>query len=445
MSRTLLERLRGSGSGAVLARGSLGSFTVKAAGLVIALLPQLLLTRLMGASSYGIYTVALNWVWVLLVLAKFGQDTTRVRFLAAYRAAGDWSSFRGLLRWSSWTVLAVSLIIGLALAAIVLSFGGRIGGELRAALLAGCLLLPVLALVSLNAAALQSLRKVVAAETPRLLNHVLLVALALAALLLPGFIFSGAVVILLTTLANLGALAVGWAILRRGIPAAGHLATPVLHTRLWLGVGLGMLAVSGQFLIMNRVDILMLKFFVPAADVGVYGIAVRVAALVPFGLDAVSMIAAPMVSELWSAKKKEELRRVVHLAVSWSALISFGIFAIVALAGKHLLGMFGPEFPGGYIPLVILGAGQLFNALTGPSGLLLTMTGRERQLAGLLSLALLLNAALNWMLIPVWGVVGAAAATSCVTVLWNAVAVVVIRRQLGIFCVLGLSGLKPKE
>ncbi|MCE5270254.1 polysaccharide biosynthesis C-terminal domain-containing protein [bacterium] len=440
-----LRRLRGSGTGALLARGSLAAFTVKSAGIGLALLPQLILTRLMGASRYGVYVVALNWVWVLVVFGKLGQDTSRVRFLSSCQSLGDWGAFRGLLRWSAATVLAVSCLLGLGLALTVQIAGARIPEELGRALLAGGALLPVLTLTALNASALQAVKKVAASDTPRLAGHGALALLAAGAIFAPGFDFSPAAVMGLTFASNFLALGLGLVLLRRSLPSQALSAAPVYHPHAWLGLGLAMLAVNGQFLILNRIDILMLKFFVPDATVGVYGIAVRLAAAVPFGLDAISMIAAPLVAQLYAEKRTVELRRVVHLAVSWSALLSSAIFLALVIGGKIWLGVFGPEFPGGYVPLVILCTGQLFNALTGPSGLLLTMTGLERKLAVLIGLALPANALLNWLLIPPLGAAGAALATCTVTVGWNTVAVILIRRKLRLWCVFGLSGRTPRE
>lgn len=435
-----LRRLRGPGAGALLARGSLVSFIVKSAGILLALLPQLVLTRLMGAARYGVYTVALNWIWVLAVFGKFGQDTARVRFLASFQSLGDWGAFRGLLRWSTATVLGISCLMGLGIVIFVQAAGDRISVEMARSLLLGGALLPVLTLLALNSAALQSVKRVAAAETPRLSGHIVLALLAGAAMLVPGFAFSPSEVMGLTLAANIVSLGLGIIILRRSLPQAVLSAHPTYTPRLWTAVGLAMLAVNGQFLVLSRIDILMLKFFVTDSEVGIYSIASRLALAVPFGLDVVSMIAAPLVSQLYTEKRFNELHRVVHLAVSWSAMISFAIFIVLSAGGNLWLGLFGPAFPAGRLPLVILCAGQLVNALTGPCGLLLTMTGRERQLAILISLALLANAALNWLLIPKMGSNGAALATCAVTVGWNVAAVILIRRSLGLWCVWGLSG-----
>ncbi|MFH1070969.1 MAG: polysaccharide biosynthesis C-terminal domain-containing protein, partial [Candidatus Glassbacteria bacterium] len=228
--------------------------------------------------------------------------------------------------------------------------------------------------------------------------------------------------------------------LARSLPEEARSAEPVYRRREWVAVGAGMLFVSGQYLIFNRVDIMMLEPMAGKAAAGVYSAAVRLAWLVSFFVQAVSVIAAPLIAELHAGNRRLELERMVHLTVNVSSACSAAAFAALVVGGKFALGVFGPEFTTGYHALVILCAAQFFNAVTGPSGFLLTMTGHERLLGGLLSVALALNALLNFILIPQYGMEGAAAATGISTIFWNALAAVLIHRKLGIIPVIGLSG-----
>ena len=82
------------------------------------------------------------------------------------------------------------------------------------------------------------------------------------------------------------------------------------------------------------------------------------------------------------------------------------------LAGQNILHIFGQEFIAGWLPLVILAGGQLVNAGTGGIAYILIMSGHQyHKLFGDL-LLVILNILLNIYLIPRWGLVGAAVATS---------------------------------
>jgi O-antigen/teichoic acid export membrane protein len=82
--------------------------------------------------------------------------------------------------------------------------------------------------------------------------------------------------------------------------------------------------------------------------------------------------------------------------------------------------------------LVILAAGQLVNALVGPVGFLMTMTGQQDAAARILVVHALANLAGLALLTPRFGPEGAAVATSFVRASWNLVLLFVVWRRLGV-------------
>jgi O-antigen/teichoic acid export membrane protein len=82
--------------------------------------------------------------------------------------------------------------------------------------------------------------------------------------------------------------------------------------------------------------------------------------------------------------------------------------------------------------LLILAGGQLINALAGSVGLLMAMTGHQVESSIVLAVSAGLNVGLNYLLIPRYGLVGAALATGISTVVWNVTLAVRVRRLLGV-------------
>ncbi len=121
---------------------------------------------------------------------------------------------------------------------------------------------------------------------------------------------------------------------------------------------------------------------------------------------------------------------------SWAGRGAFFICVPLALIyvtlGHWVLRLFGEEFTAGFTALVILTVGQMVNAGAGSVGLLLQMTGHERDVAVGLAIALAMNLALNLALIPVWGVNGAALGATANVILLNVLLAVQVRRKLGI-------------
>jgi O-antigen/teichoic acid export membrane protein len=102
------------------------------------------------------------------------------------------------------------------------------------------------------------------------------------------------------------------------------------------------------------------------------------------------------------------------------------------LMGDSLLSIFGPEFTGGRTSLMILALAQLFNVAAGSAGVALTMTGHERDAAVAIGIGSTMNIILNWLLIPVYAVNGAAMATAASMILWNTLLVLSVRRRMNI-------------
>ncbi|MFM7794413.1 MAG: polysaccharide biosynthesis C-terminal domain-containing protein, partial [Microcystis panniformis] len=76
--------------------------------------------------------------------------------------------------------------------------------------------------------------------------------------------------------------------------------------------------------------------------------------------------------------------------------------------------------------------GYLVNALTGSVGILLYMTRHTKLISATTAFAALLNVCLNWLLIPKWGVNGAAAATTIAMIAGSVICAVWVRQKLGI-------------
>ena len=138
------------------------------------------------------------------------------------------------------------------------------------------------------------------------------------------------------------------------------------------------------------------------------------------------MISAPKFSELFWSNDMEGLRRVVRMTsrvLFWSAA---PILIALLVAPTFWLGLFGEEFRGSYLVLILLAIGQFVNAASGSVGCFLNMTGNHKVLGRITVAAILLNIVLNALLIPPFGIIGAAFATMTTLILWNLTGVVFV-------------------
>ncbi len=94
--------------------------------------------------------------------------------------------------------------------------------------------------------------------------------------------------------------------------------------------------------------------------------------------------------------------------------------------------IFGNEYSPSVIALQVLIIGHIVNVFTGPSDLLMYMTGNQKQAAYCVGIAAIVNICLNLVLIPKYGVLGACLATVSSTIIWNLLLVIYCRKALGI-------------
>ena len=178
-------------------------------------------------------------------------------------------------------------------------------------------------------------------------------------------------------------------------------------------------------------DLLLLGIWRPAAEVGLYNAATRLAMLTGFVLMAVNSVVAPRFAAAQTRGGGLELVQTARHAALLCTGATLPAVLIFAMFGETLLSLFGPEFVGAYLVLIILSLGQLVNAVTGPVGYLLNMTGHHRVEAGISIGAAILNLLLCVLCIPAYGLLGAAIASAAALTICNLVRLVAVRRFLG--------------
>jgi O-antigen/teichoic acid export membrane protein len=356
--------------------------------------------------------------------------------VATYHQEGDWARIHGLLRFSFATVAGAALVC-LLVAGGVAWFAYRNVVEIRNALWLAFLLLPVSALMVPCGATLVGLQKVVSAQIPSLLVQPAgFVLLAGGAWLLFPESISPSSVIAIYLLVTCLSLALAALMLRRAMASCGGVSMavvkPVYEVRAWLKSALPLMLMGGMFLANANTDILMLGAMVGPEAAAVYKAATRGADLILFVLAVVNTPLAPLVAKLYAADDRERLKRGVTKAARLSFVLGIGVAVVLILFGRWFLSIFGPAFVSGHIALDLLCMGQLAALIGGPAGIVLMMTGHEREMAISAVVTAVLNVVLNALLIPVWGIEGAATATAISTAVWASLLVGMVWKFLQI-------------
>ena len=434
-----LAQLRGR-----LVRSMAGTFGLRVANIGLSFVTSIVLARLVGAANYGTYVYAMTWVALLSVTSAVGLDKLMVRNMAAYQAKADWSRMRGLLRWASWIVLAVSFSLTLLVFLVVRHFYfGLDAGITRSILLIALLMLPIWTFTRLWQSAVRGLGWIVLGQlTDFLVRPLLFVCLLIVIYLSRRSALTVPIVMILQVVSSgVGVLLAAW-FLRRALPEELTISAFEYDSSIWIASTLPLLLSNVLEIANIQADILLLGSLHGAGAVGIYNVSKRLAGLVAFVLIAVNMSIGPRMASLYATGNLIGLQRLVTKSVRiifWGSLP----FAVgLLLLGHWVLLLWGSEFVEGYTTLVILVVGQVVNAAMGPVALLLIMTRYERDAAWGVGIGLCINVGLNLLLIPQWGFVGTAVATLISTIAWNILLVVLAFRQVGIYAaVFRLKGL----
>ena len=179
-------------------------------------------------------------------------------------------------------------------------------------------------------------------------------------------------------------------------------------------------------------DTLLLGYLASAEDVGIYTVATRLVGLAIFVLNPINSAFVPHVAHLYHLGDRRGVDTVFGAANRWIIRLSVPAFIMLLVYPEDLLGLFGPGYAAAAAVTVVLAIGQLANAAAGPCGSVLNMTGLVKVSLADNIAALVLNVSLNLVLIPRYGVIGAALAWTTSLILVNGTKYLQVRRMLGI-------------
>jgi len=417
----------------ILARKGGTAFLINAMGMVIAFLLQVVLARELGVDGYGHYSFVMTVLTFLVFPAKLGFDTTIVRYVSAYRSQQQWGEVKGLLRYSNiWS-------FGLSAAVVLISYSmlwikkGSMDPDLYDTFMIGLLFVPFLALATLRQSALQALNEVLFAQMPeKIIRPILLVGCLYTAVYMWNVPSKAPVAMLLFGISLAVTYGLGALVLRK--KTAVHLrdSTAEYHPRKWMRTSLSLMLNAGIYLILGQMGVLMMGMLHGTDESGILSAAVRIAALVTFAMTAINMTAAPLMSSAYAQKDMKRLQKVCTASGIASLAFAGGVLLILVLFGKPIMAIFGAEFQTGYVPLLVMAIGQFVSALCGQTGMVMTMTGHESILTKALVVSAVLNVVLNAILIPVYGMNGAAVAMCVAGSFWPIAMVFVVRSKLKI-------------
>lgn len=206
--------------------------------------------------------------------------------------------------------------------------------------------------------------------------------------------------------------------------------TSTYTTKRFVQQSLPMLVSTSMIVFLGWSDTIVLGIYKNSSDVGIYSVVLKISVVTSFTFQALDSILAPKLSNAYHAKEMTLFKKLVKFSTILNSIISILVVIAIIFFKDLILAVFGDEFFKASTALIILCIGQLFNAICGPVGSILQMTGRQVVFRNILMLAFLINILLNFLLAPSYGINGVAVATALSLAFWNLSSVIYISKKI---------------
>lgn len=395
---------------------------------------KIYVAREIGAEALGVYALGMSIVGVVGVFNAAGLPTTAARFVAEYSSRHDNARLGAFLRGG----LSLLGIGNLFLAGAVVLFAPWIAKAFYHApalaayswSFAAIMLLGVLnlflgqCLAGFREVARRAMISQVLGTSVTIVVAVVLIAYHFG---LTGYLA-----------AQVAAAAVVLIFMARSVwkltpPAArssggwGHLERNVVAFSA-TSFGLGLVHFA-----LGQADKITLGYFLDVRQVGIYAVATAMVGVVPIALTAVNQIFSPTIAELHSVGNRDLLQRLYTSLTKWVLMATLPLILTVSLFSSGLMKVFGHGFEGGAIVLTVGALSQLFNCGVGSVGFLLLMSGHQVVLVRIQAVNAVVMVTLNLLLVPRFGILGAALSSSLAVAGTNLWGLAEVRRLLGLY------------
>lgn len=201
------------------------------------------------------------------------------------------------------------------------------------------------------------------------------------------------------------------------IPAKIERRKPELQRWWRFALPWAMISLATEFFF--EIDLLLLSSHLGRDELAIFGVCTRIFSLISFGVAAVYAVTIP---DMFEAEAKND-REGFHRKIGEANLVASGIALVlvlgVFLGGRFVLAIFGTEFLVGAWPLVILSLGLLVRSVFGPASMVLSIHDRPYASLPAVGCGVISLIAFNYLLVPAYGLLGAAIAALAAIVIWS--------------------------
>ena len=396
-----------------LIKNSLKVLLLRASGIVLMFLLSLFLTNSFSAEIVGQYDFVRSFLMILSGASLLGTNQAIIYYSGILTSKKSFGSIKSIYFKMNFLILIACAILYAPLLVIDKEVINQIFNKQGAYELVSLSLqgLVFYSITMLNIDTIRALKHTLISEgfrnifryTPFFIFSIILYIIDSPEYLVLWFIYSFVVIFVIST------AVVYFFLFNKNFPkSAAHnfSSTEILRASYPMALS----AIS--YFLMQSTDVLFISAYDTFESVAYYSIAVKLATVTALALISVNIVIAPKIASIYNDKNFYQLKLILKKATRMNVVISLPIIIILLFFSEYVLSTFGSNYILAKNALWILLIAQFFNSITGPSALYLNMTGRQKKLNGILVISLLINVVLNIILVPDFGMLGAAISTT---------------------------------
>ena len=406
---------------------------VRVVGSVLMFGFHILLGRLLGTDGYGLFSYAVNLAELALPFSLLGFPKVIIRYVAIYTEQHDWSSLRGLMRFSQFGMLSVTSVAGILMWLYHSRWATRLTITEPTNVAIVILLLYTLVVLEFEQRVLQGLMSPVDGALPKQLLRPIICIIGLF-MLWWWHRMTPTTAIYVFLIANVAVTFTTRVLMIRKLPDQSQNSREVSYQerRLWRSMATFMLLIGVTNSLVNRGNIFILGNLSNPTQVAFYAAGLKVTNLINIVISSIAVVISPLVATFAAQRNHHALKEIYKRSIKWTALLLLPLGGVSVLFGQQILSLLGSGFTEGYTVYIVLLIGQMVLALTGPTGAIMNMTGLERELFYSNLAGSVLSIAISLATVPVYGALGAALASLVSVISSNGLMLIILHKQYGL-------------
>ena len=409
------------------------ALAVRLGGMVTQYLFIFIVARLYGPKEQGAFTLCFTVLQLFAIFSQMGLDNRLTRIIAAHKDQADSAIIKTTYIQSLRLTLFASSIWAIATFFSAPFIAGTIFSkpEITDELQQTCMAFVPFVIIGLNSAGYRGFKNM----TGFLIFKAIQPLLSAILLLVLFYMKSNWGVVHAYTYATLGTCLISIITWYRFSKMNESAYQPTLSWNQMLGESMPMMLTGSMFFILGWTDNIILGIFRTSEEVGMYDAAFKLSTLSAIVLLAINAIQAPVFSDLYQKKEMGRLQQIIIKSNRLLFFTSLPLTLLLCIFPETILGFLGEGFKGAWIALILLAIGNFINSITGSIGILLHMSGHQKQYNKIITTTAIGCIVLNFILIPKVGILGAAISSSAAKIIQNLLSVVYAKKHLGIISI----------